>query len=66
VQSYVLHGNFMLGAWLIWKQRNDAIFNRGRPSFQNWKFSFLREARLQASRMALKKLVFSAVIDLYS
>jgi hypothetical protein len=51
---------FMLGAWLIWKQRNDAIFNRGRPSFQKWKLSFLGEAQLQTSRMApLKKLVFS-------
>jgi hypothetical protein len=32
---------FILGAWLIWKQRNDAIFNRRRPSFQNWKHGFL-------------------------
>jgi hypothetical protein len=39
----------------------------GRPSFQNWKLSFLRWAGLQASRMTpIKKSVFSAVIDLYS
>jgi hypothetical protein len=26
---------FILGAWLIWKQRNDHSFNRQRPSFSN-------------------------------
>jgi hypothetical protein len=26
---------FILGAWLIWKQRNNHIFNRQRPSFSN-------------------------------
>jgi hypothetical protein len=41
---------FMLGAWLIWKQRNDVIFNRGITLFQRWKGGFLEEAFLQANR----------------
>jgi hypothetical protein len=42
---------FMIGSWHIWKQRNGFIFNRGRPSFQNWKHGFVEEAFLQAHRM---------------
>jgi hypothetical protein len=42
---------FILGAWLIWKQRNDFIFNRGNPSFHAWKLGFLDKAVLQANRM---------------
>jgi hypothetical protein len=64
VQSYVFHGDLHPRAWLIWKQRNDAIFNHGRPSFQKWKLSFLAEARLQAHRLShLKKLVFNSVFS---
>jgi hypothetical protein len=41
------HNNFFMelfitGAWLIWKQRNDWIFNRSRPSFQSWKLGFIK------------------------
>jgi hypothetical protein len=46
---------FMIAAWLIWKQRNDFIFNRGRPAFQQWKTGFLEEASLQAHRMNVSK-----------
>jgi hypothetical protein len=46
---------FIIAAWHIWKQRNNFIFDRGRPSFSSWKFSFLDEARLQALRMSEDK-----------
>jgi hypothetical protein len=46
---------FILGAWLIWTQRNDAIFNRGKPSFQSWKRGCLEEASLQAHRLSNSK-----------
>jgi hypothetical protein len=46
---------FMLGCWLIWKQRNGFIFNRGPPSHQSWKAGFLEEAHLQANRMSVEK-----------
>jgi hypothetical protein len=46
---------FIIGAWLIWKQRNDFIFNRGRTSFLSWKLGFIKGANLQASRMSEKK-----------
>jgi hypothetical protein len=58
---------FIIGAWLIWKQRNDYIFNRSRPSFQSWKLGFIKEANLQASRMSeKKKSPFLSVLQLYS
>jgi hypothetical protein len=41
---------FMLGVWLIWKQRNNTIFNRDRATFQGWKRGFIDEALLQACR----------------
>jgi len=28
---------FIIGAWQIWKQRNNFIFDRGHPSFDSWK-----------------------------
>jgi hypothetical protein len=46
---------FILAAWLIWKQRNNLIFNKIRPTFQSWRSGFLEEARLQALRMGLSK-----------
>jgi hypothetical protein len=42
---------FLIGCWLIWKQRNAFIFNRGPPSFQSWKAGFIDEANLQSYRM---------------
>jgi hypothetical protein len=57
---------FMLGAWLIWKQRNDAIFNRGRLAFQSWKRGFIEEASIQANRMKDDKFpLFNSVLNLY-
>jgi hypothetical protein len=57
---------FMIAAWLIWKQRNDYIFNRGQPTINSWKFGFLQEAALQGSRLQPnKKLLFKAQLDLY-
>jgi hypothetical protein len=35
---------FMLGAWLIWKQRNDVNFNRRPSLFHRWKQRFLEES----------------------
>jgi hypothetical protein len=56
----------MLGAWLIWKQRNDAIFNRGRPTLQCWKWGFIEEASLQANRLKDGKLLLSnSLLNLY-
>jgi hypothetical protein len=58
---------FMLAAWLIWKQRNDFIFNRGRPTFQQWKIGFLKEAFLQAHRMNVTtKGAFISLLHLFS
>jgi hypothetical protein len=57
---------FILGAWQIWKERNDFIFNRGNPSFHSWKLGFLDEAELQANKMREdKKVRFLSAIDLY-
>jgi hypothetical protein len=38
---------FMIAAWLIWKQRNDLVFNRARPSFDRWQAAFMSEAGSQ-------------------
>jgi hypothetical protein len=46
---------FIIATWLIWKQRNNFIFNKVRPGFQGWKSGFLDEARLQAYRMSVNK-----------
>jgi hypothetical protein len=57
---------FMVAAWLIWKQRNDLIFNLRNLSFQQWKFGFIEEAHLQAQRMQTpKKILFHSVLNLY-
>jgi hypothetical protein len=46
---------FIIAAWQIWKQRNNFIFDRGRPSFDSWKSSFFEEASLQAHRFSEQK-----------
>jgi hypothetical protein len=46
---------FIIAAWQIWKQRNNFIFDRGRPSFDSWKSSFFEEAILQALRFSEQK-----------
>ncbi|GJN31828.1 hypothetical protein PR202_gb20275 [Eleusine coracana subsp. coracana] len=57
---------FIIATWQIWKQRNDYIFNRNRPSFHTWKRNFLTEAELQAHRLPEgKKQAFLALIELY-
>jgi hypothetical protein len=59
---------FIIGASLIWKQRNELIFNRVRPTFRAWKLGFIwGGANLQASRMSEKKRIpFLSAIHLYS
>jgi len=55
---------FTIAAWQIWKQRNNFIFDRGRPSLDSWKFSFSEEARLQAHRICdAKRPAFLSCID---
>jgi hypothetical protein len=41
---------FTIASWQIWKQRNDKIFDRRRPSLNSWKVLFLEEAKLQSHR----------------
>ena len=54
---------FTIAAWQIWKQRNNFIFDRGRPSFISWKISFCEEARLQAHRFnVVRRLEFLSCI----
>jgi hypothetical protein len=65
-----LHHNFfmeffIIAAWEIWKQRNDLIFSRSLPSFQNWKRCFFQEAVLQSNRLNPdKRSNFLSVLDL--
>jgi hypothetical protein len=55
---------FLIGAWLIWKQRNEFIFNRGSPSHISWKAGFLEEAHLQSIRMSgVKKIAFLSFLS---
>jgi hypothetical protein len=57
---------FMIGTWMILKQRNIFIFNRGLPNFHTWKAGFLDEASLQANRMKPdQQQSFSALLQLY-
>jgi hypothetical protein len=57
---------FMLGAWLIWKQRNNTVFNRGTTTFQGWRFGFIEEAMVQANRMKHgKQTAFISLVNLY-
>jgi hypothetical protein len=58
---------FIIGTWLIWKQKNDWVFNRTRPSFQGWKLGFIKVANLQTIRMNdKKKLAFQDLVELYN
>ncbi|KAG2660501.1 hypothetical protein PVAP13_1KG445405, partial [Panicum virgatum] len=34
---------FMIGAWCIWNERNDYVFNNKVPNFSSWKSSFKPE-----------------------
>jgi hypothetical protein len=71
-QARDLHGSpffmevFIIAAWQIWKQRNNFIFNRGRPSFLGWKKEFCAEALLQANRFSEEKsTLFSSLVNYY-
>jgi len=73
IQSKQQHQNpffmetFIIAAWHIWKQRNNFIFDRGRPSFSSWKNLFSEEAKLQAFRMRDdKRVAFLLCLDLLS
>jgi hypothetical protein len=34
---------FMIGAWCLWKERNNLIFNNKPPRLASWKVSFKEE-----------------------
>ena len=34
---------FMLGAWSIWKERNDLVFNAKAPGVDSWKNRFISD-----------------------
>jgi len=57
---------FTIASWQIWKQRNDTIFDRGRPSFNSRKVLFLEEAKLQAQRFLdeAKRAAFLLCVEL--
>ena len=57
---------FTIASWQIWKQRNDTIFDRGRPSFNCRKVLFLEEAKLQAQRFLdeAKRAAFLLCVEL--
>jgi hypothetical protein len=57
---------FIIGAWQIWKERNNLVFNRASPSFRTWKIGFLDEAVLQANRLRDdKRALFLSRLALY-
>jgi hypothetical protein len=35
---------FMIGAWILWKERNDFIFNHKPPSVAAWKVALRSKA----------------------
>ena len=41
---------FMLGAWSIWKERNDLIFNAKAPGTDSWKHRFIADFSLLVHR----------------
>lgn len=56
---------FIIGAWQIWKQRNNLIFERNQPSLQDWKQHFIDESLLQAHRLNEdRRAAFLSWIDL--
>jgi hypothetical protein len=68
-QAKVQHNNpffmetFIIATWQIWNQRNNFIFDRGRPSFDSWRSSFYEEVRLQAHRFSsAKRSIFLSCI----
>ncbi|PWZ53651.1 hypothetical protein Zm00014a_004064 [Zea mays] len=57
---------FIIAAWQIWKQRNNFIFDRERPSFIGWKKEFRAEALLQANRFSEENsTLFSSLVNSY-
>jgi hypothetical protein len=55
---------FLIGCWLIWKQKDAFIFNRAPPPHHSWKIGFIEEAHLQSYRLNIgKKNVFSAFLS---
>jgi hypothetical protein len=57
---------FIIGAWQIWKERNNLIFSRATPSFRSWKVGVLDEAVLQSNRFkGFKKELFLSRLAMY-
>jgi hypothetical protein len=42
---------FMVGAWCLWNERNDFIFNRKVPSLTSWKSTFKNEVTAHLVRI---------------
>ena len=54
----------LLAAWHIWKQRNEAIFQRILPSFRGWRRRFIHEAYMHVHRVKDKYVTsFTSWID---
>jgi hypothetical protein len=41
---------FMIGAWHIWKERNNLVFNGVLPSVDSWKRGFIIDLKLLVHR----------------
>jgi hypothetical protein len=50
---------FMIGAWCLWKERNDYIFNRKPPCLATWKVSF--KARVLDHLVRIKPNLHSSI-----
>ena len=63
---------FLVAAWLLWKQRNDLIFNSISPSLPRWKSSLKEELSLHLTRLRvafrpfLQPWIDNLVINLYN